>query len=840
MLPLAKIKDWLQRKRQPPQPKVSLEPPAALVERYGHYKRLLAANSAILAIQTDLQLKMHEGFLFDMAYVRTTCSQLEKEVKTLVDSLIAMSRGHYQALEKARLQIASRIHQVLAGPELKPGPLVLPLQEVQEGQFFGGKAEKLGELLRLSLPTPPGFAISAYAQRLFFEESGLEELIHRLIDHSDISNLKNLKKASEAIREHIITQALPQELGRLLNGHLEQLGAGRVSVRSSALQEDSLFSFAGQFETFLNVPAAEVGLRYKEVVASQFTPRALYYCHTKGFSYEELAMGVVVMQMVESQAAGVLYTADPRHGDKASIINAVCGLGSLAVGGQVNPDVYRVEEGQLVSQQVGDKAQMQVPAPAGGILETVTPVQLQGACLDEVKALRLAALGSRLETHFGYPQDVEWAMDPQGQFYLLQARPLRLSGSAGAEYMPPRLKEAEIILENSVIVSRGAAAGPVFRLTQEGLAAVPRGAVVVTRRALPEYGVVVDRAAALVCETGSVTSHLATVLREAGLPALFGVKDATSLLAPETMVTVDAYYGNIYAGRQEELLKAPKSDTLVRQSRAYQVLDGALKHITPLHLLDPRAKDFHPQNCTTYHDITRFAHEKAMTELFQVSEQLPHEEGVRFLKTNIPLEIYVVDLGGGLSPEVAERFVVQPEQVQSRPLQAYWRGVAAVGWKGPKPVDVKGFMSIVMGTGAGEKIQERLTEKNFAIIAAEYMNLSTRLGFHFATIESHLGTAEDSYASLIFYGGGAEVSRRVRRVRFMAKVLQHVDFRVELKDDSLTARIDGVEVPIIEEKLDILGRLMMVTKQMDMIMFSDNMVDFYYKEFIREGYNLRL
>ncbi len=840
MQAFGKIKTWWQQRRQKAPPRVSVTPPPVLVERYTHYKNLLAANNAILTIQTDLQIKINEGFLFDMAYVKGTLERLGKEVKVLVEALMAMAPGRYQALETARQEVARLVAEELAGPTLRQGPLVLSLADVREGQFFGGKAEKVGELMRLGLAAPPGFAISAYAQKLFFEQTGLEDFIKKTIAGACISDLESLKQSGEMLREHILAEPLPAELSGQIARHLEQLGATRVAVRSSALQEDSLFSFAGQFETFLNIPPDQVEQRYKEVIASQFTPRALYYCYTKGFSYEELAMGVMVMQMVDSRAAGVLYTADPRHGDAATIINAVCGLGDLAVGGQVEPDVYRVVEGELVDRKAGEKAHMHVPAPEGGILEAKTPVQLLGYCLDEARALKLAALGRQVERHFGFPQDIEWALDSQDRFFLLQARPLRLAQRDTADYLPPLLKDAEVLLGHGIIASRGAGAGPVFLLSDEQLHDIPEGAVVVTKRALPEYGVVVDKAVAVVCEAGSATSHLATVLREAGLPAIFGAKGAGEVLKPGLEVTVDAYYGNVYAGRQEELLKTPKGGEATRQGRAYQVLQSALKHVTPLHLLDPRADNFRPQSCTTYHDITRFAHEMAMAELFQVSDSIPAEDGARLLKSAIPLQIFLIDVGGGFKAEVGERFEVLPAELASRPMAAYWRGVTAVGWKGPKPVDVKGFMSIVMGTGAGENIQHRLTEKNYAIIASDYMNLSTRLGFHFATIDSYLGTPEDSYVSLTFYGGGAEVVRRIRRVRFLAKVLQHVEFRVELKDDSLTARVDHLELPVLEEKLDILGRLMMVSKQMDMVMFNDAMVDFYYKEFIKEGYNLRL
>ncbi|MBI4644390.1 MAG: hypothetical protein HY743_11860 [Deltaproteobacteria bacterium] len=814
---LSILKKWFTGKRRLPGKPVSLAPPPALLERYRQYKRLLAANSAILTMVTDLQVKMNEGFLFDMHYVRGACQRLGQEVEAMVAALAGMSGGRYQALEETRRRVEAKITQELAGVTLQPGPLVLPLAEIREGQFFGAKAEKLGDLVRLGLPVPRGFAVSAYAQKLFFEESGLEDFIREQIRRSHIRDLESLKEAGADIKERVMAQELPQELSQELARHLADLGP-RVAVRSSALQEDSLFSFAGQFETFLNVPREKVEESYKEVLASQFTPRVLYYCHTSGFAYQELAMGVAVMDMVDAATAGVLYTADPRQGGEATIINAVCGLGSE----------------KIVAHQVGEKTRMHLAAPEGGVLDVETPPERKGACLDEQQVLALHNLGVTLEKHFGLPQDIEWALSGEGRLYLLQARPLRISRQLKTEYLPPRLKGAEILLENGAIASRGAGAGPVHRLEDDRLQDVPQGAVLVAHRALPEYGLVVGRVAAMVCETGSSTSHLATVLREAAVPAIFGAKDATTRLEPGEMVTVDAYYGNVYQGRRGELLKPPPGDAVLRQSRAWKVLERVLKHITPLNLIDPRGENFRAENCATYHDMTRFAHEKAMTELFQISAPGPEEDGSRLLSSHLPLEIHVIDLGGGLAPEAKDLKVVKPEHLRSRPLVAYWRGVEAVGWRGPRPVDLAGFMSVVLNAATDVNIRERLHEKNFAIIAADYLNLSNRLGFHFATIEAFLGTPEESYASLTFYGGGAELERRRRRVRFLAKVLQRLDFRVELKEDSLSGRIDGYDAATLEKKLELLGRLMMVSKQLDMSMLAEESVDQYYREFFAE------
>jgi pyruvate,water dikinase len=834
---MGRLKRWINRKRRPRGTTAPPGPPAALVERYLQYKRLLAANSAILTIVADLQVKMSEGFLFDMHYVRQACERLGFEVEAAVAALNAMTGGGYLALEDARRRIAGQVAQELAGTIMTPVPLVLPLAEVREGLFLGGKAEKLGELTRLQLPVPRGFAVSAYAQKLFFQTEGLEEFIRRTISHSHIRDLESLREAGEAIKERIVAQELSPELSRALAEQLAHLTSDRVAVRSSALQEDSQFSFAGQFDTILNVPLEKVEARYKEVVASQFTPRALYYCHTSGFTYQELAMGVLVMEMVPVKVAGVLYTSDPRGGD-ATVINSVCGLGSLAVGGVVEPDIYRVEAGRLVARHVGEKTRMHVPAPEGGILDRDIPPELQGPCLTEAQVLALTALGLRVREHFGVPQDIEWALAVDGEFYLLQARPLRMSRQLKAEYLPTRIKGAAVLLEKGIIASRGAGAGPVHFLKGEPRQEIPPGVVLVTDRALPEYGLAVGKVAAMLCEAGSATSHLATVLREARVPALFGAKGASGVLKEGELITVDAYYGNVYAGRVEELLKAPRGDdSVLKESRAYKVLERALKHITPLNLLDPRGENFHPRFCQTYHDLTRFAHERAMTELFQIPRGGLAEDGARRLVSSLPLDLHLIDLGGGLAPEAADLAQVKPEDLRSRPLLAYWRGVSAVGWTGPKPVDLAGFMSVVMSTATDTSARERLHEKNFAIITDDYLNLSNRLGFHFATIEAFLGAPGESYVSFTFYGGGAELPRRMRRVRFLAKVLRHLDFKVELQEDSITARIDGYDAPVLEARLELLGRLMMVSKQLDMVMLSEEAVEQYYQDFLSQHYN---
>jgi len=239
MQTVTKLKEWFKKRLIRTQPLPPLEPPPELVDRYHQYKRLLAANNAILAVLADLQDKMAKEFLFDMSYVRSAVGRVEAEARDLVDALTAMSPGRYARLETALTEVLEKISEELAEPRLKPGPLLLPLQEVQEGLFFGGKAEKLADLVRMGLPVPPGFALSANAQKLFFDQAGLEEFIRTSIADLDLKDLEALHRAGAAVRERILSSPLPAELADLLHQHLENLGTERVAVRSGG----QLFQF---------------------------------------------------------------------------------------------------------------------------------------------------------------------------------------------------------------------------------------------------------------------------------------------------------------------------------------------------------------------------------------------------------------------------------------------------------------------------------------------------------------------------------------------------------------------------------------------------------------------
>jgi pyruvate,water dikinase len=407
------------------------------------------------------------------------------------------------------------------------------------------------------------------------------------------------------------------------------------------------------------------------------------------------------------------------------------------------------------------------------------------------------------------------------------------------EERPTVAKGHKILLDKGTIACRGVAAGPVYvASSEEELANFPQGGVLVVRHTHPEFAMVLQNAAAVVSDIGTVLGHLATVAREYNVPAIFNTANATKVLTNSMEVTVDAVYANVYEGAVEELLKAKKTDDVSRASPALAQLQDILKAITPLNLTDPRSPDFSPSGCQTLHDITRFAHEVSLTAMFDLSKESHFaDRSTKQLVSKVPMQWWIIDLEDGVKEGVDGK-KVRPEEIVSVPMCALWEGMTALPWKGPPPVDTKGFLSIMFGAtmdpSMDPSVRKRFADKNYIIISKHFCNLNSRLGFHFSTTEAYVGdNPNENYVSFIFKGGAADVDRRVRRVRFVGKLLEHYDFRIEIKDDSVLARLEGHNEDYLKERLKVLGHIIIHTRQLDMVMFNDAMVNWYYKDLLK-------
>jgi rifampicin phosphotransferase len=290
----------------------------------------------------------------------------------------------------------------------------------------GGKAANLGALLAAGLPVPPGFCITTDAYRRFLADNRLDGTIAAALDGVRLEDAATLDAASERLRDGFQAGRLPVDLREEILAAYRALPGAEVAVRSSATAEDlPELSFAGQQDTFLNVVGDQALLdAVVRCWASLWTARAIGYRARNDVATDELALAVVVQCMVDSEASGVLFTANPLTGRRSEVvIDATFGLGEALVSGQVEPDHYVVElGGRIVEKRLGSKAVVMRTKTQGGTSVSARPAALEQALPDEAIA-GLAELGRRAEALFGGPQDVEWA-SAGGRLSLLQSRPV--------------------------------------------------------------------------------------------------------------------------------------------------------------------------------------------------------------------------------------------------------------------------------------------------------------------------------------------------------------------------------------------------------------------------------
>ncbi len=341
--------------------------------------------------------------------------------------------------------------------------LILPLNtEAATLNLVGGKGLNLARIARAGFPVPDGFLVTTEAYTAYLTANALAATVAAQAEAANPADPDNLEAAAAAIRARFTTETLPPALAEVLGAAYLALGSPPVAVRSSATAEDLPdLSFAGQQETYLNVIGAPALL--KAVVAcwsSLWTARAIGYRARNGVGQRELTLAVVVQRMINSEAAGVLFTANPLTGSRAeTVIDATLGLGEALVSGLIEPDQYRVNVAQrrILDKQLGAKALSIRPQAGGGTVTESAAAATQQA-LPDAAILELAALGQQVTQSYGAPQDIEWAWANE-KLYLLQTRAIT------ALYpLPDDLPETPL----AVLLSFGAVQGMLDPLTPLG------------------------------------------------------------------------------------------------------------------------------------------------------------------------------------------------------------------------------------------------------------------------------------------------------------------------------------------------------------------------------------
>lgn len=842
---LAKIKRLWQR--QTPSKE---ELRAAFRRRYHAFKLLVAANNTALQLMADLESALYGNYTFGMAFIRSHCTAICVNVFAMIKYLQELAGDRYKPLEEVFHTIKDRIDEILSQRQLPRLPdLVLPLSRVNRelADFVGAKMANLGELASRvpEIKTPAGFVITAAAYERFFSYNNLTEEINRRLLVLETEEMADLYRLSSEIQLLIINAPVPPDLEVAIHQAYEDLAAQvgervRVALRSSAVGEDTLHaSFAGQYRSELNVSPENLIPVYKEIVASKYALTAITYRHQKGIRDEDVTMCVGVMQMINATAGGVMYSRDPLDIRSQTVfINAVHGLAKTVVDGSITPDLYvvsRQEPLTVLRREIAVKQHKFICLPEEGVCRVISDEEAPVPALQDEQAIALARLAIRLEEHFGCPQDIEWSIDPAGQIYILQSRPLQqLSADRREEDTSVSDLGHPIILRGGQTASPGVAAGPVYLVTSNvDLLQFPEGAVLVTTFPHPNWAPALAKAVAVVTDYGGITGHLANVAREFGRPALFNTGEASKRLRNGELVTVDADGHTIYAGRVESLLAhCQRRPNLMLGTPVYETLKAVNQYITPLNLTDPDSPQFRAKNCRTLHDITRYVHEKAVRELFDYEK---NKELARYfikrLVTEVPLQWWVMDLEDGFREETPGK-EIHISQIASEPMLALWDGITAVKWEGPPPVDAGGFLAIIGQAATNRNLEVTgpsvYANINYFMISKNFVNLTSRFGFHFSTVEALVGdNPSENYLRFAFKGGAADYPRRLARANLVREVLERYDFKVDIQEDSVFARLDQGPKDYLLDRLRVLGYISVHTRQLDMIMGDPGQAAYY-------------
>ncbi len=471
-----------------------------------------------------------------------------------------------------------------------PKKNILWLKEIDYGNVpqVGGKNASLGEmynsLSEKGVNVPDGFALTANAYWRFLEVNKLDKELKEIFKNFNPNSLKSIQEVGKKSREIIMNAEYPDDLKKEIFSAYKKLEEkyGQnpdVAVRTSGVAEDMpSASFAGQFETYLNVRGEEDLLKaIRKCVASTFSDRAIAYREEKKIGQLEFALSVGVIKMVRSDLAssGIIFTLDTETGfPNVVLINSIWGVGELIVKGKITPDEFyvfkptlRSAQGKqqykpIITKNLGRKNRKYVFAENGGLKEVgvESGEQLKFSLTDE-EILKLANWAVLIEEHYSkrakkwMPQDIEWAKDGKtGELFVVQSRPETVhAAKKGAVYEEYELKTNKKPILEGIAVGEKIGTGKVKIIENVSkIADFKQGEVLVTKMTDPDWVPIMRIASAIVTDEGGRTCHAAIVSRELGVPAIVGTKTGTKILKKNQLVTVDCasgIKGKIFSGK---------------------------------------------------------------------------------------------------------------------------------------------------------------------------------------------------------------------------------------------------------------------------------------------------
>jgi pyruvate,water dikinase len=843
----------------------AVSPMPPFMELFNKFREVLASHNKAVEMIADMGEKLSGEYLFDTSYIESAYAELSTAVWGSIKSFDSFTRGRYPNLMDAFVRIDNRISDMLSNTASTSGEMIVFREDTLWDMYYevGGKNAGLAEVGNiLKLDVPEAFFVTTLAFDEFIAFNGLRERAEALMKTDSIS-----ENDFAALRDAVIGSEIPSALDEAFDKAIKKMrtkcgASSSVAVRSSAEEEDGRLSFAGQFDTVLNVPLEGGAIKeaYKRVVASLFSLHSIAYQRRFRYDAGKMKMAVGCVAMVDAVSSGVVYSVDPSGKKENALISANWGLGKTVVEGLVEADIYRVEKGQvpkILGTRCGKKESMTVVLPSGGVDSIHTPDDLRGKqVLDSEVIVDLTIRAQSLEKHFRRPQDIEWAIDGNGRVFILQSRELRLGDDEGKRCasVDKYLKSMPVLMRNKgIAVQKGIGSGKVFIVkAPDDIKNVPKGAILVSKRDFSAFVRLMNDVSAIITDIGTPTSHMASLSREFRIPTIVNTDDATMILRNGMGVTVsiDDEGSAVYEGLIDDVQGCSDANVAsVTEGHEYLRKRYVLRHISPLNLIEPLHDKFQPEECKTMHDILRFIHEKSIMELVDCARHTKASlrgYAAVALDLPIPASIVLIDMGGGLEkvrPNVKNdaKKTATAVEIASIPLRAIIRGMMSPGaWHNEAvPLRMKDlFMSMtrmpdIHSTSMSSPIQ------NVAVASREYVNLSLKFGYHFNIVDCYCSeNPRNNHVYFRFSGGATDIMQRSRRVEFIASILREHGFTIWMTGDLLIARLANVGRVRMEEILDQLGRLIAYVRKLDALMRNDSAIEYYAQRFKEGNYEL--
>ncbi len=802
---------------------------------YETFRSVLRKNSIILQSMADLEADlnfMHQSNIL----IRNPVKRLVDESLLMVQELNILTGNRYKKLYDAVEAIRQKIFSTFktdTTSTARPLAVLIDSEDIMDSSLVGGKSFGIAALRRyFPKLVPPAFTITTEAYRMFVKENGLNDRIRMLINNLDIIKDPDLFNSRvETLRCLFLKGTVPKAVCDLISKYALQIDTGNSmlwAVRSSAVCEDNLFTFAGQFDTDLNVCASNLKSAYKKILAGRFTNRAVRYMIHHGIREVDTLMAVLFMPMIEPDFSGVIYTNDPlKPASENMIVNAVPGLSHEMIQGKKEADMFFLSReelpGLLNEIQAFDS-------------ESMRPVYSTHPSESVLK--EIAGVSFKLSKIFGHDMDIEWAVEKDGKIWLLQSRKLQINKTERKPEAGNRRKNIPV-LEGGSTIFPGRAVGHVEYIKDENKPTLEqKGAVLIVKQASLKLASILPDIGALIVEKGSPVGHLATLIRELSVPCLFKAGEGIWIFKPGEIISIDTATRKIYRGSQwDDVRKRVLVRINADKKRIYsgQLYDLVLK----LNLTDPNSSNFKPKKCRSIHDVTRFIHEMSVRSMFSFgdSQNRLWRRNAVTLKTPIPIKIKLLDLDESIEKSKKKLNLLH---VKSVPFQALWKGISdpRVIWN-KRTIEGTSFLppdfeEQIMGGTEGPR---RRKDTNYFIVAKDYLNFNARFVYHYALIDAvTCPWPENNYVNFRFRGGASNKDRLNRRGLFLESVLRLSNFEVNRRGDLVTSWFRYNSQNDSESALEMLGRLMACSRQLDMLLTNDEMVKTYINNFISENF----